>query len=299
MYENMVDYKMTDYQMDRKLFELGIPTPMEDVCFELSNEDQLKVYRHQYLTCKEDVLKCIDKQRRKLQDKGEKYAERSEGYCEALKRLYDQLYTKVEYSNLFDAPQEYWHFSIIVDSLGISLNLIEECGYVNGACLEYVIDEMGDEYTLIHIPSKLLTIEEYAVLYEVKPVTVRQWIRRGKIRTAVKTGSEWRIPELSDVPNKTRGYKDVIYSWNDIYDKIPKCYEFIHQYNHVKITQLTDKNQYALRFYYHNFLDDYQIEEKRIVCDVTEKEKIELFLISCPDVTYENERKLLFERNDL
>lgn len=296
MWENLVPYEMSNYHLDKKLFELNIPTPLEDVCIELSNEDQLKVYRYQYLSNKDDVLKCIDKQRQRLQAKESEYANRSEGYCEVLKVLYDKLYSKIDDSSLFDAPQEYWHFVITVDSSGISLKLVEELGYVNGYNLEYVVDEIGDDYTLIHIPCKLLTIEEYATLYEVKPVTVRQWIRRGKIRTAIKAGSEWRIPELTDIPNKTRGYKNATYSWDEIYEKVPEGYEFIHQYNHVEIKQMEDKVYYTLHFYYEE--EKQRVKEKRIVCDVQEKEKFELFLISSSGVNHV-EGGFYFERNDL
>ena len=79
MWENLVPYEMSNYHLDKKLFELNIPTPLEDVCIELSNEDQLKVYRYQYLSNKDDVLKCIDKQRQRLQAKESEYANRSEG----------------------------------------------------------------------------------------------------------------------------------------------------------------------------------------------------------------------------
>lgn len=296
MWENLVPYEVSNYHLDKKLFELNIPTPLEDVCFELSNEDQFKVYRHQFLSCKDDVLKCIDKQRQRLQAKESEYANRSEGYCEVLKVLYDKLYSKIDDSSLFDAPQEYWHFVITVDSSGISLKLVEELGYVNGYNLEYVVDEIGDDYTLIHIPCKHLTIEEYATLYNVKPVTVRQWIRRGKIRTAIKAGSEWRIPELTDIPNKTRGYINATYSWNEIYEKVPEGYEFIHQYNHVEIKQMEDKVYYTLHFYYEE--EKQRVKEKRIVCDVQEKEKFELFLISSSGVNHV-EGGFYFERNDL
>lgn len=296
MWENLVPYEMSNYHLDKKLFELNIPTPLEDVCIELSNEDQLKVYRYQYLSNKDDVLKCIDKQRQRLQAKESEYANRSEGYCEVLKVLYDKLYSKIDDSSLFDAPQEYWHFVITVDSSGICLKLVEELGYVNGYNLEYVVDEIGDDYTLIHIPCKHLTIEEYATLYDVKPVTVRQWIRRGKIRTAIKAGSEWRIPELTDIPNKTRGYINATYSWNEIYEKVPDGYEFIHQYNHVEIKQMEDKAYFTLHFYYEE--EKQRVKEKRIVCDVQEKEKFELFLISSSGVNHV-EGGFYFERNDL
>ena len=52
-------------------------------------------------------------------------------------------------------------------------------------------------------------VEEYAAATNTEAVTVRQWIRRGKLRNALKIGSEWRIPEITDPPR--RGYTPVSY----------------------------------------------------------------------------------------
>lgn len=65
------------------------------------------------------------------------------------------------------------------------------------------------EFTLICVECEMLSVEEFAKLYGVTPVTVRQWIRRGKLRTARKMGGEWVIPELADKPG--RGYEPAWY----------------------------------------------------------------------------------------
>jgi len=56
------------------------------------------------------------------------------------------------------------------------------------------------EQTLIRQECRLLTVEEFARIWDVTPATVRQWIRRGKLRTARKVGREWLIPELQEKP---------------------------------------------------------------------------------------------------
>ena len=101
---------------------------------------------------------------------------------------------------------------------------------------------------------------------------------------------------MTDIPNKTRGYKNATYSWDEIYEKVPEGYEFIHQYNHVEIKQMEDKAYFTLHFYYEE--EKQRVKEKRIVCDVQEKEKFELFLISSSGVNHV-EGGFYFERNDL
>lgn len=40
---------------------------------------------------------------------------------------------------------------------------------------------------------KLMTVKEVAEVFEVEPLTVREWCRTGKI-AAAKPGKAWRIP---------------------------------------------------------------------------------------------------------
>ena len=74
-------------------------------------------------------------------------------------------------------------------------------------------------FELIHFPMNLLSVEEYAAINKVEDVTVRQWIRRGKLRSVIKMGGEWKIPEISDLPS--RGYSSVRYYCNCSYISFP------------------------------------------------------------------------------
>lgn len=58
---------------------------------------------------------------------------------------------------------------------------------------------------IYRLPCELMTVAEYAELSGVTVITVRQWIRRGKLRTARKNGRDWLIPSLSMPPQ--RGYE--------------------------------------------------------------------------------------------
>lgn len=65
------------------------------------------------------------------------------------------------------------------------------------------------EHTLIRVECDYLTIEQYASMLGIEPVTVRQWIRRGKLRHAKKNGRDWLIPNTEDKPR--RGFTCVQY----------------------------------------------------------------------------------------
>ena len=58
-----------------------------------------------------------------------------------------------------------------------------------------------------------LDLEDYAKLHAVKDSTVKQWIRRGKLRNARKLGGYWQISELAQV--QTGRYSRCTYFWNE------------------------------------------------------------------------------------
>ena len=85
----------------------------------------------------------------------------------------------------------------------------EDC---RAADFETAFDE---RFCLMNYPVETLTVEEFSSKNNIKPVTVRQWIRRGKLRNVTKIGGEWRIPAITDLPS--RGYTPVTYYTNGEY----------------------------------------------------------------------------------
>lgn len=154
-------------------------------------------------------------------------------------------------------------------------------------CDEIELDKYGElssmtmtnEYELICVQCDYLSVEQYAKIQDVLPGTVRQWIRRGKLRGAKKNGRDWSIPVLQKKP--TRGYESVEYSFEtlpeDIYINFP-CLRmsqsiYISQDNNNKSIFLCILNNYA---------------EKTVMnVELTkpEVEKLELLLISSGVVT--------------
>jgi excisionase family DNA binding protein len=95
------------------------------------------------------------------------------------------------------------------------------------------------EHTLISVECDYLTVEQYASMLGVEPVTVRQWIRRGKLRHAKKTGRDWLIPSTEDKPG--RGYTSVLYIVEDNARVDSEEFPLLAVSNRISITQDQDK----------------------------------------------------------
>ena len=124
----------------------------------------------------------------------------------------------------------------------------------------------------------LLTVEQFAARSKIEAGTVRQWIRRGKLRSAIKVGGEWRIPEITDPP--TRGFSPVKYYNNGHFFSLPK--EFGVSLNQhpcvIDICKAKEEKGYVVLF-------DYApaIIPQKLLTDA-EREKLELMLIGNPNI---------------
>ena len=114
---------------------------------------------------------------------------------------------------------------------------------------------------------------------KIEPVTVRQWIRRGKLRSATNFGGEWRIPAITDPP--TRGYSPVRYYNNGRLLVIPEEIGVTLNQNPcvIDISKSKDGDGYLVYFdHVQAFFPNNLISEKT-------REKLELTLISNPNIT--------------
>lgn len=251
-------------------------------------EEQLieENYKHLVIRTQEDLLEQISKKRKFFEEIIQEEPSKK-GYYEALDGIFEKLYKMIDGSCLFDAPGGMWHYEIFYNSNGVKVYLnLEEIHnasefYTEG--WEYTVDmarkienhiETIDSYVMFEVPAKLLTVEEYAERYGVKVVTVRQWIRRGKIRSAIKYGGEWRIPELAPAPNIERGYVTAYYDWEEKLEDVPEDFAFINEYRWVRIMHTTGK-EYEL--YLSNY---YEKKDHSMIINEAEKEKLELYLIA-------------------
>lgn len=264
------------------------------------------------MVTRQDVLDRIEKERKNLATRinDEEDAIEKSRY-KIIDRLFEDLWNKVDESLLFDLPswdpnsdpQGVWRYEISLNPTGMKLKMAFVDGYLNNQdengyitddsnytdwATSFLVTDIYDEYDLIEIKSKLLTVEEFAKQYDVKVVTVRQWIRRGKIRTAIKMGGEWRIPELAGIPNKQRGYKPVRYRIDEPMRKLIDGFEFINDYENVKIEHRKMDNVYDITF-------GIGRNAKNVVVDIADRERFELYLLDSGNVTCWDENDIHYE----
>lgn len=242
-------------------------------------EDFKDAFREAALITKEDILGSL---RLNILTDSWDYGggrEHTEAFRSIRKELAERFLHQIEKTKIFDAPDDYWTYSYEMSSTGMEL-LLEHCD--GCSCNEDRIvtpDSFDETFVLVSVKTKLLSADEYAGRYGIESATVRQWIRRGKIRTAIKYGREWRIPELTDVPD--RGYHMGQFKWEDDLADCPEEFSFLKKAQIVTLYQ-DDKSK-------GNYIVSYHDEEgnsKHIICSSSEREKIERFLIENPQVKY-------------
>lgn len=204
---------------------------------------------------------------------------------EMIKAFMRKVYMTVLPQNL----EPWWRYSYEISHKGI-------CLYLEHINTLWINDETGetDEETvdqvfpLVRVDAKMLTVDEYAKLYGVEQVTVRQWIRRGKLHEAEKAGKEWRISELADVPGRFSAFFDTAYKWIAELKNIPEGFEFLKDYDSVHIVK-RELNVIENGYDYQLFLSSRAArKEATVSMGITEKQReaLEYYLISNPDVLY-------------
>lgn len=117
-----------------------------------------------------------------------------------------------------------WYYSFEVSNTSASVYIKHAVDYQMQEDRSIPSISYDCRYRLVHYPVQTYSVEEFAQQNKVESVTVRQWIRRGKLRTAIKNGGEWRIPATAEVP--TRGAGAVTYYTNGAFVAFPS--EFHH-----------------------------------------------------------------------
>lgn len=142
--------------------------------------------------------------------------------------------------------------------------------------------------TLYSVPFPVLSCSEFANRCCVDQGTVRQWIRRGKLRSAFKTGRDWMIPATATPP--ARGFVPGRYHVNPPFpDAVVEQYPFLSKLLG-RSALIVDK---AGNGKYHIIYDQYR--EKKILATMTqaEREKFEFLLLESDWCKYDLETKVL------
>lgn len=197
------------------------------------------------------------------------------------KAIFDKLQEFIEQVKNLKLPDldHWWFYSYQIGNFDIKLQMCycEEIEYDE----EGYVKEMTSTamYTLFSLTCKMLTVNEFALLHNVRPQTVRQWIRQGKLRAIRKQGRDWFISEFSKAP--ARKYESVTYYW-----KKEKQWNAEFSYlNHYDCIYLYQNKKNKGEFC--GILGCFQEDRKEIVLTNTEREKLEYHLLSCSEVTAE------------
>lgn len=236
---------------------------------------------------KDDILEVLQNTKEQKLSALKKSNKHSSAYYSIYESLYNGFIEDIKKTPIMTIADSWWYYAIEENQRGIKLrtSVLKEFSFQvsNGkACFRGHTTSGG--YVVAELSLRELTVEEYAEKYDVEPVTVRQWIRRGKLRSAKKIGNEWRIPESTDIPK--RGYEPCTYSMSLDYQRkrneIKSQYDFMKDANHISIVQdEQDKNKYIVTY------DRYtEFDQSVIEMNSKDREKLELFLISTPYFEY-------------
>lgn len=241
---------------------------------DLDNQDKLFYFNENSTTTKEEILENIDWAKKDFERQASDNVDHSPKYYARLLALLEEFKVKINNTVLFNELEDWWHYGFEITEAGITLQLYHVCDVTfddEGGITATSVDSTFD---LITVKAKTLTADQYAEMYGVGVGTVRQWIRRGKLRSAMKAGSEWRIPELAEV--HSRETASPLYMWEDELSDIPEEYSFLTRGNNLHI--INRKTNYQIQLHTSG-------KDEIITMDTKEKEKFELFLISHPLIT--------------
>lgn len=228
-------------------------------------------------TNKQSVIATLDNASKNVMSEMRNNPQHTLQYYNALSFLLDKVIVEIASRNIFDAPGG-WFYSFEITNKNAAM-YIRHVSEIQEDEDGNVVLDIDERFRLINYPVGLLTVEQFASHSKIEAGTVRQWIRRGKLRNAIKVGGEWRIPEITDPP--TRGFTPVRYYNNGQFFFLPK--EIGASFNQhpsvIDIYKSKEEKGYIVLF-------DYApaILPQKLLTDA-EREKLELMLIGNPNIT--------------
>lgn len=179
---------------------------------------------------------------------------------------------------------DFWVYSIRIRDNGIELLMrkLEPSIFETSEPDNYAFTS---ETLIMKVNCNMLTVEQFSKLTGLEIPLIQQNLRRGKYPSAIKVSNYWLIPELSVFMNKGRNKE--VFTWNNNEAIFFDEFEYLSKFNYIEFNkEKYGKYKVALK-YVSKFDDDSDVTETKDM-DTTEKEKIELFLISNQYVTYQS-----------
>lgn len=239
----------------------------------MSAEDKLQAFKAMHNFSKQELIQSLER----FED--EQVRDNIDGYSEAkrvvLRGLFHRFRKALADARIPTMTEDWWFYDIELTEDSIDLGLWY-CKKAELAGDGGVNTEDSLEHTLMSVKCDHLTVDEYASLHGVTTTTVRQWIRRGQLRSAVKVGRDWIIPALTD--NPSRGHQSVSYAWDELSRRTIQKFPYLADADSVFIDRDEDNSS---RFTATLF---FRSEGTALDIQLTaaEREKLELALLSDP-----------------
>ena len=246
-----------------------------------NKRDKLLIFNSIFLLNKAEVIASFDDFVAHHQEKNNE-----EGYSEGKRKVLLTLCTQFR-KELVDRDLQplnnkwfFYDYDIKNDSIELSLYKCNKIEFDNDNEISSMETQL--EYTIAEVKCDYLSVEEYAKQYDVTDTTVRQWIRRGKLRTAKKKGRDWIIPALADKPK--RGFESVTYFWNLLPIEAINRFPYLKDCNSIYIYQdeLDKKLFHCVTYLPGN------VTGERIDLTVKARESLETCLIGMPGIKMED-----------
>ena len=247
-------------------------------------KETLEKFNKTAMLTKDSVLQHVRYRIRSFEREAEISDRHTPHYYRRIIRLLEDFYAEVERAVLPDETpllenlDDGWHYTFEFLDSGAALYLshMREATYNERGVLESL--DIDAKYELAKVNTRLLTIAEFAEMNGTSAGAVRQWIRRGKITSAVKAGSQWRIPEFARI--RGREYESVRYEWDEELTDLADEYAFLKGRRSVWISQnIPDRTRFSIGLSKREG-DPESAKTRVIKMDAKEKEKFELYLIA-------------------
>lgn len=199
---------------------------------EIKQMDELSVFKETEIQNKDELLITL----KNLQTQ---YKE-DDSVSPAKEKLLACFIEHIE-SRKFPICDDWWFYQYDFTRFGMTLEMCH--------CQNIVYDSEDDftmtvdeSLVIVEVQCEMLSVSDFAQLHGVKPVAVRQWIRRGKLRAIQKQGRDWLIASIAEKP--ARNYKPVLYEWARIDRELYKSFPFLKGVNSIQIKQNSDDKSY-------------------------------------------------------
>lgn len=170
-----------------------------------------------------DVINLIERAITQLRNEKNTIPQHSLFFYNSVTHLATKLSVEL-FGKPFPDLTDGWYYSFEVSNTSASIYIKHAVDYQIKEDKSIPSISYDCRYRLVCYPVQTYSVEEFAQQNKVEAVTVRQWIRRGKLRTAIKNGGVWRIPATAEVPS--RGVSTVTYYTNGAFVAFPA--EFHH-----------------------------------------------------------------------